>query len=324
IRTSGPNPDVIISSEGKLLTLSADEMIEYGVADLMMSPTKLGIITEAEKEKGKWPASKMLLFQYPFFQGIPDAEIDLYQMDWKTKFLALLSMPVVSSLLFLGMLLGFYVEINSPGFGFPGSVALLCLFLIVLSSFALEVANVLEAILLLVGLIFIALDLFLIPTFGILGGVGVIFFFIGLFGMMLPGIGAIDFEFDTQTFNAAGQAFVRRLAWLCGTLVVGVVMIALMARYVTPSFSGFRRFTLVGYEETANKGYIAGIDPKTLPQPGSKGEVMATLRPAGKVLIKDEVYDAITVGEFIERGTPIVVVKLDGSVMVVDKDLEKG
>jgi membrane-bound ClpP family serine protease len=323
IRASVANPDVIISAKGKLLTLNAEEMIEYGVADLVIPPEKLQLITAAEKEKGKWPASKMLLFQYSFFQGIPGAEIDLYQMDWKTKLLALLSMPVVSSLLFLGMLLGFYVEINSPGFGFPGSIALLCLFLIILSSFALEAADFLEIILLLVGVVFIALDLFLIPTFGILGVIGVVFFFIGLFGIMLPGIGSIDFELDTQTFNAAGQVFVRRLAWLCGTLVVGVLLIALMGRYVMPSFSGFRRFTLVGHEETSNEGYFAGIDPKTLPQPGSEGEVMATLRPSGKVLIKDGVYDAITFGEILERGTPIVVVSREGSVLVVEKDLKK-
>lgn len=322
IRTSGPNPDDIITAEGKLLTLSTGEMMEYGVADILLSPTKTEFITEQEQEKGQWPASKMLLFQSPFFKKIPNAVVDLYKMDWKTRFLALLAKPAVSSLLFLGMLIGFYVEINSPGFGFPGSVALLCLFLIVLASFALEVANILEVVLLLVGLVFIALDLFLIPTFGMLGIVGVIFFFIGLFGMMLPGVGAIDFEFDTQTFNAAGQAFIKRLAWLCGTLVVGVIAIALMARYLMPSFKGFQRFVLAGHEETAMEGYIAGLDPSKLPQPGSKGEVMATLRPAGKVLIGDEIYDTITIGEFIEKGTPIVVVKLDGSVIVVDKDLE--
>lgn len=318
IRTSGTEPDQVISPKGKLLTLNANEMIEYGVADLLLLPEKTGLITEAEKKEGKWPASKMLLFHAPFFEKIPNAVVDLYQMDWKIQFLALLAHPVVASLLFLGMLLGFYMEINSPGFGVPGSIAVFCLFMIVLSSFALEVVNMLELVLLLVGVIFIALDLFLIPTFGMLGIVGVIFFLVGLFGMMLPGIESVGFEFDTQTFNAAGEAFLKRLSWLCGTLVVALVLIALMGRYLMPTFSGFRRFVLSGHEETAADGYIAGEDPKTLPQPGSKGTVLATLRPAGKVLIDDVIYDAITIGEFIEKETPIVVINLDGSVMIVD------
>lgn len=319
IRTKGPSLDEVITTKGKLLTLNAEDLMKYGVADMKLKPSKREIITDAERTSGKWPASKMLLFQEPFFKQIPNAVVDEYQMDWKTRFLSLLSSPAVASLLFLGMMIGFYVEINSPGFGFPGSVGLMCLFMIILSSFALEVANTLELILLLVGVVFIALDLFLIPTFGILGIVGVIFFFMGLFGMMLPGIENVDFEFDTQTFNAAGEVFVQRLAWLCGSLVVAIIGMGLLGRYVLPAFSGFQPLILAGNEESRENGYVAGADPKSLPKPGTKGEVLATLRPAGKVVIGDEIYDAITPGGYIEKGEPIEVVQLDGSVIVVNK-----
>jgi len=319
IRTKGASPDEVISAKGKLLTLNTDDMMKYGVANIKLSPAKVGLITDAERTAGKWPASKMLLFQDSFFKKIPNAVVDEYQMDWKTRFLSLLSSPAVASLLFLGMMIGFYVEINSPGFGFPGSIGLMCLFLIILSSFALEVANTLELILLLVGVAFIALDLFLIPTFGILGVVGIVFFFMGLFGMMLPGIENVDFEFDTQTFNAAGEVFVQRLAWLCGSLVMAIVGMALLGRYVLPSFSGFAPLILAGNEEDREEGYVAGADPKTLPQPGTEGIVLATLRPAGKVEIDQKIYDAITSGSYIEKGEPIQVERLDGSVVIVRK-----
>lgn len=319
IKSKGYDPDVVITSKGKLLTLSADDLMKYGVADIKLAPTKIGFISDAEQEKGQWPADKMLLFQDPFFKQIPNATVDLYKMDWKSQLLSLLSSPAVASLLFLGMMMGFYIEFNSPGFGFPGSIAVLCLFLIILSSFALDVASTLELILLLVGLVFLALDVFLIPTFGILGFIGVIFFIIGLFGLMLPGIESVDFEFDTQTFNAAGEVFIQRLAWLCGSLVFGIIFIGLLARYVMPSFYGFQRLVLAGNEETAENGYIAGIDPKSLPQPSSMGTVMATLRPAGKIVIENEIYDAVTSGDFIEKGEEVKVVRLDGSVIVVDR-----
>ena len=319
IRTRGPSPDILISPKEKLLTLNAEEMIRYGVADILLPPQKLEPITSKEEKKGEWAASKLLLFHYPYFENIPHAIIDEYQMDWRTQFFVILANPFVSSLVFLGMIIGFYVEINSPGFGVPGSIALACLFLIILSSFALDVANMLEVILLLVGVIFIALDLFLIPTFGLLGFIGVVFFIVGLFGMMLPGIGAIDYEFDTQTFNAAGEAFIKRLGWLSGTLVAAAVSIAVLGRFIKPTFAGFQRFVLAGGEET---GYIAGESVERLPKVGSRGEVLATLRPAGKVLINDEIFDAVTVGEFIEQGTEIEVAQLDGSVIIVHK-LEK-
>lgn len=317
IRTAGEDADVLISPKGKLLTLSAEQMLAYGVADTIVPPTKLEVLTSQEQDSGRWPANKMAIFHLPFFKDIPNAIVESYRMDWKTRFFVLLAHPVVSSLLFLGLILGFYLEMNSPGFGLPAAIAFTCLFLIILSSLSLEIADWLELILLLVGLVIILFELFVLPTFGILGVIGLIFFGIGLFGMMLPGLGSVDFEFDTKTFNAAGETFMKRLAWLSGTLVLASLIIAVLARYITPSFAKFSRLILNGNEQN---GYIAGENPAVLPQPGSKGEVVSTLRPAGKVVINDTLYDAMSYGGFIEKGMAIVVDHLDGSVIVVIQD----
>ena len=56
--------------------------------------------------------------------------------------------------------------------------------------------------------------------------------------------------------------------------------------------------------------------------PGRKGRVIATLRPAGKVVLNDIIYDAMSDGNFIERGENIIVVRLEGSVIVVNKEQE--
>ena len=316
MRTTGPDPDVVINAKGKLLTLNSEQLMKYGVADLQVLPKKLEPLTPAEQEKGQWPASKTLLFSAPFFNQIPHATIEPYRMDWKTRFFVFLANPMVSSLLFLGLIVSLYMELSSPGFGLPGTVAVTCLFLIILSSFALELANWLELILLLTGLLILLVELFVLPTFGLLGFIGLLFFLMGLFGMMLPGVGSVQYEVDTHTLNAAGEAFFQRLAWLCGTLVVGFGIILLLARYVTPTLAGFSRFVLTGHEQV---GYIAGENPQKLPQPGSEGEVASTLRPAGKVIIQDVLYDAITPGGFIEKGTKVVVERLDGSVIVVNR-----
>lgn len=316
IRSVEPNPDHVVKAKGKLLTLTADQMIKYGVADILLQPAMLSPITSEESKEGKWPASKMLLFTFPFFKDIPHAEIIEFQKDWKTQFFGILSHPMVSSLLFLGMMLGFYVEFSTPGFGLPGTVGLTCLFLIILSSFALEIANWLELILLLTGLIVLLVELFILPTFGLLGFIGAVLFIMGLFGMMLPGAGAVNYEFDTQTWNAAGQVFFERLAWLSGTLILGVALMGVLARFFTPNFSGFRKFILVGNEQ---EGYIAGQPSEELPRQGSKGTAFTTLRPSGKVVIDDKIYDAISYGDYIEKETPIVVERLEGSVIVVNR-----
>lgn len=319
MKSEGPDQDVLLSPKGKLLTLTADQMLTYGVANMLLLPQKTDIISENERNSGKWPAEKMPLFHAPFFDQIPQASIDSYQMDWKSKLFAFLASPMISSLLLLGLILGFYTELSTPGFGVPGAIGVTCLLLIILSSFALEIANWLEVILLLIGLAIIVVDLFVLPTFGLMGFIGLIFFLAGLFGLLIPDIGSIQYEFDTGTLNAAGQMVVEKLVWYSMTLLVGAIIVFLLARYLTPAIASYSSLVLQGNEQDASRGYLAGENPKDLPQKGSKGQVMATLRPAGKIMINDTVYEALSDGNFIERGEEIEVIRLDGSVIVVNK-----
>lgn len=309
--------DIVISPKGKLLTLDAQQMMDYGVADFMVVPTKIEEITAEERQVGHWPASKEALFRLPFFDQIPNATIDEYQMDWKTRFFALLASPFISSLLFMGLVVCGYIELNTPGFGLAGSIAVICLFLIILSSFALEIANSLEVIFLLVGLMILIVELFILPTFGLLGFVGVLLFLVGLFGMMIPGVGTVSFDYDTQTLNASGQVLIERLGWLSGALIASLIIIALIARYVTPNLGAFNRFVLKGSEQ---EGYHAVAHSSTLPKPGARGSAATALRPAGKVIIDGEQYDAISVGTFIDRDQPIIVKGSEGGNVVVDID----
>lgn len=310
----GLNPDKIITPKGKLLTLNGVELIEYGVADRMIFPAKTELITPEEKEKGKWPASKMALFATPFFNAIPNAKIDAYVMDWKTEFFVILAHPVVTSALFLGLMLGVYIEMSSGGFGLAGTVALTSLFLIILSSFAQEIGGVLELIFLVVGLAVILIELFVLPSFGLLGFIGILLFVVGLFGLMLPGAGAVAFEFDTRTLNSAGEAFFNRLAWLSMTLVLGVFLMVLFGRFFMPVFAGYSRFVLKGNEQ---ENYRAVEGAESLPSLGSEGIVAATLRPAGKVIIQDRMFDALSSGQYIEKNAEVVVTGYDGGSLVV-------
>ena len=304
--------DQVITPKGKLLTLDAEQLMTYNVADLMLQPTKLEPLTPAEEEAGRWPAAKNLLFTAPFFKEIPQAQIDEYQMDWKTRFFAFLANPVVSSALFLALMLGIYMEMSSPGFGLPGTVALTALFLITLSSFSLEIAGWLELILLLTGLAVLLVELFVLPTFGLLGVIGGVLFLAGLLGMLLPGLKGFQFEWDTQTVNAAGEALLERLAWLSITFLLGLGILY----FLGPTVGKYSRLVLSGSEQ---EGYIAGDNPQELPQSGSIGEAWSALRPAGKVIFNDQIYDALSSGEYIEKGEPVIIERLDGSTIIVGK-----
>jgi len=318
MRFTGPDLDVVISRKGKLLTLNGEQMIHEGVADLLLPPAKLPEITAKEKKEGQWPASKMLLFQSSFFSTIPQATVLAYQMDWKTQFFVFLASPVVSSLLLMALITGIYMELNHPGLAFPGCMAGISLFLIVLSSFSLEIGNSLELIILLTGLLLILIELFVFPSFGLLLVLGGLLFLGGLFGMLLPSLSSVKFEYDTQTLNAAGEFFFRRLAWLCGSLILSLIAIVTLGRYALPRFSSFRRFVLVGDEQEAAKGFFAGENPADLPRPGARGTVFATLRPSGKIMIDERIYDAMSTGNFIEAGKEVVIVRVEGGIVVVE------
>ena len=318
VRSTGPRPDEIITAKGKLLTLNADQMTQLGVADIFLEPTPVEPITELEREQGFWPAKKSRLFSHPFFAAIPDATIDPHEMNWQTHFFAFLATPAVASFLFLGMMLGFYMELNTPGFGLAGSIAIGCLFLITLSSFSVEAANMLELIIVLVGLVLIGVELFVLPGFGVVGALGVVLFIGGIFAMMLPNLGEVTFDFDSDTWNAAGEEFMLRLTWLTATFLVGIVSIGLLARYAAPKMPWLNKLILQGHEQTAEEGYVAGKLQEKLPELGDTGEVIATLRPAGKVMVGDEVYDAVSDGVFIEKGTKIIVRELRGNKLYVE------
>jgi membrane-bound ClpP family serine protease len=290
--------DVVISPKGKLLTLNAEELMKYGVANFLL-----------QTEKRSEP-----ILQIPLFSKIPNAVIDEYHMDVKTRFLALLAHPLVASFLMLGLMLGAYIEFNHPGLIIPGVLAACCLFLLILSSFSLEIADYLEVIFLVLGLALLVLDFFVLPTFGLIGSLGALLFFAGLFGILLPGIRSMHFEWDTQTFNAAGEAFFNHLGWFLTTLMVGIACILLLARYVMPSFSAFNRLVLKGNEQV---GYRAGTSD--FPPIGATGVVESVLRPSGKVMIDGNLYDAISTGRLIEKGVEVKVIRIEERQLIVEE-----
>lgn len=321
IRKDGANPDIVISPKGKLLTLNAEQLIEFGVADMMLPPTKFEQLTEQELSSNLWPLSKSPLSKIPYLQKtFPNAKIDTFEMNWQSKFLAFLASPQITSALFLGMVICFYIEMSAGAFGLAGVVGLLCLFFIVLSSFALEAIHWLEPILLLFGIFLLSLELFFFPTLGILAVIGALFMIAGLFGMMLPGIGSI--EFNGETFNAAGEYVLSRLGWLSGSLLIALLFIGVLSRFMVPKFNLMRRIVLgdtallaTGEHEMKSKSIV----PQVSLNLGDHAVVSATLRPAGKIVISGQELDAISSGGFIEKGKSVIILRIEGEKIIVEE-----
>lgn len=311
---TGVSPDIIISGRGKLVTLNAHQLMDLGVADFEVPYKELLPIADKERNEGKWSLSKLLIYQDPVIQKIPHAVVIDYQ-DWRVTFFTILSHPVVASLLLIGLVIGFYIEINTPGFGVPGSIALGCLVLILLSSFANQAINWIEILILSAGLILLVLELFVIPGFGIIGILGILLTIVGLLTLMLPGIGELNF-FNLDSLHLIGSAFIKRLAWLLGGLLFAIIFILFMARYFSHQFFRYSKLILKGEQEKKD-GYVAGLKEEEMPIVGSYGETVTPLRPYGKVLIGENLFDAVCSQEYLEAKEPIEVVKIEGNKVTV-------
>ncbi|GAB4190232.1 MAG: NfeD family protein [Simkaniaceae bacterium] len=308
--------DTIISGKGKLLTLNAKELAAYKVADFMIPYINLPAVTDKEREAGLWPASKSLVFQQPILKKIPGAILISYK-NWKINFFSVLTHPVVSSLLLIGLMLGFYVEMSTPGFGVPGFIALACLVLIVLSSFAVYAISWIEVIFIVLGIALLLIEIFLIPGFGFTGILGIVICIIGLFALMLPSFENFNF-FDPDSFSLIAGSLLHRLAWLAGGLIAAVIIIAFLARFVSKKLLVVSKLVLRG-EEEGSQGYISTPPSSKLPCKGMKGTAFTPLRTAGKVMIDEELYDAVSDGRFIEQGEKVEIIDVRGGHLVVKR-----
>ena len=305
--------DRIITQEGKLLTLKGSEMMELGVSEAMAPLVALPPITEREREAGAWSAKKSLLFQLPTFKEAPDALLIDYK-DWRLTFFSFLSRPFVATLLLIGLILGIYIELNTPGFGFPGGIAALCLFFILLSSFAIHAVHWIEIILLCLGFVLIALEFFVIPGFGVAGGAGIILTIIALFALMLPRLSHLK-EMGRGSFLFIGDVFMERLAYLFSGVIIASVGILFLVRFFS-RHSSFSKLVLKG-EQDKEAGFFSGIPRSLMPDLGAVGRTVTPLRPSGKVAVGERLFNAAARQGYIESGKEIEVFKVEGSKVIV-------
>lgn len=161
--------DVVVeglTDKGKILTLSAQDALEWGMADLMAA-TSHEVLTQL---------------------GYEDYELVRLTPHWAEHFARFLTNSTVSSLLLTLGFLGLIFEITSPGWGVPGTAGIIALALFFGGRYIVGLVG-LEAILLFaVGLVLLFLELLVIPGFGITGVLGII----GIVGSIILAFGDVQ------------------------------------------------------------------------------------------------------------------------------------
>jgi len=272
-------PGVI--EEGKLLTLTAQQAVELGIADTTAS--SLDEVLDRE--------------------GLPGAEIERPGMNAAERVAGFLTRGMVSSILLTLALLGIFFEIRTPGFGLPGIVAIVSLALFFGSHSIVHLAGWGEILLFFFGAAMLLVEIFLIPGFGIVGTIGIIAIVASLY-LSLVG------RFYHPTDVVSGAKI------LAVSFISSFILILIALRYL-PKWTPVGRLVLKT-EETAETGFRA--TPHEYEQlAGRTGRALTPLRPAGTAIIDGKKYSVVTEGDFIERDSEIRVTTIEGYRIVVEK-----
>lgn len=228
----------------------------------------------------------------------------------------ILNLPLVTGLLFVVGLVALYVELSAPGISVGGLISFLCFALYFWSRFLGGTAEVLEVLLFIAGIVFLLVELFVLPGFGVAGFMGLV--------LMLVGIVMASQDFIIPTTQWQFDRLINSLTVVAvsGVVVVGAVMTLSRHFGTLPLFSGL----VLQPSESASvhSDTKQQADDKLPPQTprvaidvGDWGIAESPLRPAGKAKFGDDRVDVITDGEFVARGRQIRVLEIRGNEIVV-------
>ena len=268
-----------VIEKGKLLTLTTDEALKHKLADFRADTL------ESALER----------------LGLGGAELRRVAPNWAENVVRFLTHPVVSSLLISVAMLGIFIELRSPGFGVPGSFGVGSLALFLWGHWLVQLAGWEELLLALGGVALLALELFVIPGFGVAGVLGVLAMLAALVLSMLgPG--------DTPQFimtTAARVVFALLLA-----LIASLVLLRFMPRLPL----GRRLILQTGLSSARGYASAPESDRSWL---GKQGRASSPLHPAGIAEIEGQRVDVVSDGELIDAGRLIEVIRVDGNRIVV-------
>lgn len=268
-----------VVDEGKLLTLTASEALANEVAE-HVAPDLAAALAAA---------------------GLPDAEIRRTSQTWAESVVRFLTHPVISSLLMTVGLLGLIVEIRTPGFALPGAIGLASIGLFFYGHWLVQLAGWEELLLVGVGVVLLAIEVFVLPGTTVAGLAGVLALGSGL-ALALVGAGASV----STVIVALGQVAMA--------ILVALVAAAAMLRAL-PHLP-FGRQLVLQADMPATGGYVSPPDDDQA-WLGRVGIASSPLRPAGIAEFDGRRVDVVSEGGFVEGGTSIEVTRVDGNRIVV-------
>lgn len=243
--------------------------------------------------------------------GIEEYELSTYKPTGMDKVIGFLINPMVSGVLIMIIIGGIYFELQSPGIGFALGASIVAALLYFAPLYLEGMAENWELILFIVGIILIMVEVFAIPGFGVAGVAGIIAVITGLTLSLVDNV-----VFEDPEFTGEGLGILMKSLSLVLVAVLMGIIFSLWATRKLLTTTAFGNLSLKS-EQRAEEGFI-GVGTEQRELIGEEGVAQTVLRPSGRVMIKDKLYDAKSEYGFIEKGEAIRVVRYEtGQVYVV-------
>lgn len=290
--------DEVISPKGELLNLNAKRAHEE-FGDPPRPLLGSGIVEDLDQLLNSLAAGS-------------DPVITRFEATWSlnlAEFIVGLA-PVLLAVAFITV----YIEFQTPGFGIFGITGVTCFLIAIFGHNVAGLSGQEPLLLFLVGVLFLALELFVLP--------GTLLFAIPGFLIMIASLiwamtdiwpaGTPDYEFTWDMLE-------RPLRNLIGGSLLGGMMILVLIRFLPKTFIWDRLVLKTAIVGNSQMYHLSENEMPTEISTGAAGVAATDLMPSGEVEINGKRYEARLDLGSVQRGTPVRVIKKSDFGYIVEE-----
>ncbi len=233
-------------------------------------------------------------------------ELEGVEPNWVLLAIEQLAAPHIAGTLLIIAWFALIIEVSQPGIGVGGFISSLCFVLFFWSNFLNGTAAWLEGLLFVAGVISLAVEIFVLPGFGIFGFGGAC--------LIVASLVLASQTFIIPQNSYQYEQFASSLMMVAVGLVGAFVSLLTVRRYL-PDAPIFKRLMLSKPDEDELQERELLADYRHLV--GKRGKTLTQLTPSGKARFGDEDLNVISDGEVIGRGSDVLVAEVRGNHVLV-------
>ena len=287
-KANGRDPEIAESmvDTANVLSLTPDEAMEVGYCD--------GIAEEVSD------VARIVAGDNEFI--IKDMEDD---MTWLDRLIQFLLNPLLQSIFMMMIIGGIFVEIRTPGIGLPLLTAVVGALLYFAPGYLGHLVSYWEILLFVVGLILIAMEIFVLPGFGVCGIAGIIAVVVSLAFAMVD---------NAELFHWDGTLNLEPVLMPLGIVIISSAVAIFGSVWLVKKLYETRSFDHIALRQslTGEEGFV-GVVSGLESLVGQEVTVFTDMRPSGKVRTADgRIFEAsMKFGGYAVKGQTLKVVSTE-------------